>query len=101
MKLISVLSPFPGISKTTSVPFPLSLILSEVEIVVENKPDNFLIWRHFCHFHRAAVRVFVTIRPLIAKVVVLPSMFSDHQPQGLLIAAKASSGDWSTEKVVV
>src|SRR5208283_3316620 len=28
-------------------------------------------------------------------------MFSDHQPRGLLMAAKASSGDWSTEMVVV
>src|ERR1039458_8146554 len=28
-------------------------------------------------------------------------MFSDHHPRTLLMAAKASSGDWSTEMVVV
>src|ERR1039457_2852772 len=28
-------------------------------------------------------------------------MFSDHHPRTLLMAAKASSGDWSTDMVVV
>jgi hypothetical protein len=47
---------------------PLRLVLSEVEVVIENVPDNFLIGHHLRHFHRAAMHVFVTIRPLIAEV---------------------------------
>src|ERR1017187_3561182 len=47
---------------------PLGLVLSEIEVVVHNKPDDFLVGHHFCHSHCATVHVFVTIGPLIAEV---------------------------------
>ena len=47
---------------------PLGLVLGEIEVVIHNKPDDFLVGHRFYHFHRAPMRVFVVILPHIAEI---------------------------------
>jgi hypothetical protein len=101
-KRISVLLPCVKIFKHNFRVLPLGLVLSEIEKeFIHNKPENFLVGDHFCHSHRAMVHVFVTIRPFIAGVWGAAFDVFPHHSRTLLMEAKASSGDWSTEMVAV
>ena len=46
---------------------PLAFVLSEIEIVVQNTPDDFLARDEFGYFDRATMDVFVMIRKLNAE----------------------------------
>jgi hypothetical protein len=81
--------------------FPLSFIFSEIEIVVQNEPDNFFAGDEFGYFHPATMHVFVVIGELRPEFIGSASISSDHHPRTLLMALKTSSGVWPTEQVVV
>ena len=53
---------------TTTISPALGLVLGEIEVVIHNKPDDFLVGHRFYHFHRAPMRVFVVILPHIAEI---------------------------------
>src|SRR5207248_6527593 len=52
-------APLLGDLKTDFRVLPLGLVLSEIEVVIENTPDDFLARRQFGYLYAAAMGVFV------------------------------------------
>src|SRR5262245_58677627 len=80
---------------------PLALVLDVVEMIVQDEPDHLFIRNELYDLDPGVVDVPDALRDSSPTWWLLPSLSSPHHPRTLLIASKATFGDWSTKNVVV